>query len=81
MDVNPAAIDALFESHQVKLMIHGHTHRPHQHQHHHTKQGDCIRFVLPDWDYDAHNTRGGWLGINQAGEISLVINAEPTFTR
>ena len=80
MDVNLAAIDALFESHQVNLMIHGHTHRPHQHQHH-TKQGVCTRFVLPDWDYDAHNTRGGWLGINQAGEISLVINAEPTFTR
>jgi UDP-2,3-diacylglucosamine hydrolase len=79
MDVNLAAIDTLFESHQVSLMIHGHTHRPHQHQHQ-TKQGVCTRFVLPDWDYDAVKTRGGWLGINQAGEFSLVTDAEPTFT-
>jgi UDP-2,3-diacylglucosamine hydrolase len=80
MDVNLAAIDALFESHQVNLMIHGHTHRPHQHQHQ-TKQGVCTRFVLPDWDYDAEKTRGGWLGINQEGEFSLVTNAEPALTR
>lgn len=79
MDVNQAAIAALFESHQVNLMIHGHTHRPHQH-HHHTRQGECIRYVLPDWDYDAQETRGGWLGINQAGEISLVTNADSDLT-
>lgn len=79
MDVNQAVIGALFESHQVNTMIHGHTHRPGQHVYQ-TQQGDCTRFVLPDWDYDAQKTRGGWLGINQAGEISLVTNAEPHFT-
>lgn len=78
MDVNQAAIAALFESHQVKTMIHGHTHRPKQH-HHQTQQGECTRYVLPDWDYDAQETRGGWLGINQAGEINLVTNAKPDF--
>lgn len=79
MDVNQAAIATLFESHQVNTMIHGHTHRPNQH-HHQTGQGDCTRYVLPDWDYDTQETRGGWLSINQAGEITLITHAEPDFT-
>lgn len=44
MDVNPEAINALFQQHQVTQMIHGHTHRPAIHQH-----GNNRRIVLGDW--------------------------------
>lgn len=64
MDVNPDAIDRLFDKTGTKLLIHGHTHRPAVHRH-----GDRTRYVLPDWDGDASPPRGGWLALDTAGAI------------
>ncbi len=46
MDVNPNEIAALFKTHQVKTIIHGHTHRPAVHQ-----DDDRKRIVLGDWHH------------------------------
>jgi UDP-2,3-diacylglucosamine hydrolase len=47
LDANRVAIDAMFEKHHVRLMIHGHTHRP---------TDETIdskrRIVLSDWQQD-----------------------------
>ena len=64
MDVNPDAIARLFADHQVNLMIHGHTHRPKLH-----RNDDRTRHVLPDWDCDHAQARGGWLSIDTSGDI------------
>lgn len=48
MDVNEAAVMSAFATHQVHVIIHGHTHR--QQQHHYTLAGQaCTRWVLGDW--------------------------------
>jgi UDP-2,3-diacylglucosamine hydrolase len=44
MDVNQQAVNELFQKHQVKTIIHGHTHRPAIHQNHEQQ-----RIVLGDW--------------------------------
>lgn len=64
MDVNRAAIDALFASSGAEWMIHGHTHRPGTHRH-----GASVRHVLPDWDCDTDPPRGGWLALDASGEL------------
>lgn len=66
MDVNAAAISALFDITGATAMIHGHTHRPatHQHDADGTKR---IRHVLPDWDCDTELPRGGWLSMEADG--------------
>ena len=64
MDVNQAAVDALFSQHGIGRIIHGHTHRPATHQH-----ASGTRHVLPDWDYDHAPHRGGWLEIDATGGI------------
>lgn len=48
MDVNAAAVTALFRSCRAGLMIHGHTHLPGTHE---LKIDGrrCVRRVLPDW--------------------------------
>ena len=48
MDVNAAAVEAVFTDAAVDLMIHGHTHRP---AHHRTTVANrpCDRYVLADW--------------------------------
>ncbi|WP_154224405.1 UDP-2,3-diacylglucosamine diphosphatase [Marinicella rhabdoformis] len=61
MDVNQNAIDALFEQHNVKQMIHGHTHRPAIHE-----RNDTKRIVLGDWHKQA-----SYLEYNDSG-MSLV---------
>ena len=68
MDVNIDEILALFASSGTEMMIHGHTHRP---AHHLSQiQGVKIeRLVLPDWDFDGSNRRGGGIGIGAAGVI------------
>jgi UDP-2,3-diacylglucosamine hydrolase len=66
MDVNTEAIDALFEASQAGVMIHGHTHRPAMHRH---RGGPLRRYVLPDWDCDGAEPRGGWLAICDDGSI------------
>jgi UDP-2,3-diacylglucosamine hydrolase len=68
MDVNGAAVAALFDESQSSIMIHGHTHRPALHA---TSAGDASRerFVLPDWDCDTEPRRGGWIAIDSEGVI------------
>jgi UDP-2,3-diacylglucosamine hydrolase len=69
MDVNPAAIDALFDTTATALMIHGHTHRPAHHVTH--AHGHALsRYVLPDWDCDADAMRGGWIALDAQGTLS-----------
>jgi UDP-2,3-diacylglucosamine hydrolase len=75
MDVNPAAIRAVFARTGTHLMIHGHTHRPARHVH--EEEGrEFVRYVLPDWDCDgshddghANAPRGGWIAVGQDGII------------
>ncbi|MFZ6846712.1 UDP-2,3-diacylglucosamine diphosphatase [Undibacterium sp. RuRC25W] len=67
MDVNPDAIDALFLSTKCDYIIHGHTHRPARH----ITQGKC-RYVLPDWDCDGQQARGGWIAITSQGNIERI---------
>ena len=61
MDVTPAAIDAL----NAGTIIHGHTHRPALHT-----DGARRRFVLPDWEVDTDEPRGGWIAIDANGIIT-----------
>ena len=69
MDVNPAAIAALFASSGTTQMIHGHTHRPATHTLQDVAGNVATRYVLPDWDCDTLPVRGGWLGLDHAGVI------------
>ena len=68
IDVNPQAIQQLFQDSGCKILIHGHTHRPHIHQ---TEDG--LRYVLPDWECDQHpeQPRGGWLSIGADAQIQV----------
>ncbi|MDY7578625.1 UDP-2,3-diacylglucosamine diphosphatase [Herbaspirillum sp. RTI4] len=68
MDVNGAAIDALFDSVDTNILIHGHTHRPALHVHA-GANGERLRYVLPDWDYDAEPARGGWITLGGDGVL------------
>jgi UDP-2,3-diacylglucosamine hydrolase len=60
MDVTPQAVQDAMRSAGVTRLIHGHTHRPATH-------GFALdgapsqRWVLPDWDFDATEVRGGFL--------------------
>jgi UDP-2,3-diacylglucosamine hydrolase len=65
MDVAPEAVHALFASTGVDVIIHGHTHRPALHE-----QGGKRRYVLPDWELDAEPQRGGWIAVDQSGQIT-----------
>jgi UDP-2,3-diacylglucosamine hydrolase len=68
MDVNAAAIAALFDATGTTVMIHGHTHRPARHEY--LEGGKTrVRYVLPDWDCDAQASRGGWLALDAEGVI------------
>ena len=60
MDVTPDAIVAALRAAGVRRIIHGHTHRPASHV---VDLGDALaeRWVLPDWDLDAAEPRGGFL--------------------
>ncbi len=70
MDVHPNAVAALWSETGTSLMIHGHTHRPARHETH-KGQSTYVRYVLPDWEYDANifPPRGGWIGIEDDGTI------------
>ena len=65
MDVTPDAIEALFETLGVEVLIHGHTHRPGLHLH-----GGKRRYVLPDWELDVQPPRGGWIAVDDHGLVS-----------
>lgn len=66
MDVNRDAIAALFSATDAQVMIHGHTHRPAAHAH---LGKQCMRYVLPDWDCDASELRGGWIAAYSDGSF------------
>ena len=60
MDVTPEAVIAALNSAGVRRIIHGHTHRPAAH----VLDLDGVaaeRWVLPDWDLDDPEPRGGYL--------------------
>jgi len=60
MDVTPEAVVAAMAQAGVRRLIHGHTHRPGVHVH--DVEGRTVeRWVLPDWDLDATEPRGGFL--------------------
>jgi UDP-2,3-diacylglucosamine hydrolase len=65
MDVTPDAVDALFATTGVDVIIHGHTHRPALHE-----QDGRRRYVLPDWELDTEHERGGWIAIDERGQIT-----------
>jgi UDP-2,3-diacylglucosamine hydrolase len=68
MDVNADAIASVFAATDASIMIHGHTHRPGQHVMEVAGQ-PRLRYVLPDWDCDADQPRGGWLAVEADGSI------------
>lgn len=68
MDVNEAAIADLFARTGAHVMVHGHTHRPATHRY--PANGmQRVRHVLPDWDLDDTQTRGGWLALLADGRF------------
>lgn len=68
MDVNNAAVAALFADSGCAVMIHGHTHRPARHEHA-SADGVRLRYVLPDWDCDTTPPRGGWISLAANGRL------------
>lgn len=68
MDVNPGAIQSLFDATGTSIMIHGHTHRPACHDYRHNG-ANRSRYVLPDWECDVEPRRGGWIELASDGTI------------
>lgn len=67
MDVTPSVVDEALRAAGQRRLIHGHTHRPAVHRF--SLDGEpAERWVLPDWDFDAHPPRGGAIGV-QDGEL------------
>jgi UDP-2,3-diacylglucosamine hydrolase len=64
MDVTPEAIVAALEGAGVERLIHGHTHRPGVHVHE-VGGRRAERWVLPDWDCDSAEPRGGFLDFTE----------------
>ena len=60
MDVTPEAISAALKDAGVRRIIHGHTHRPAAHVID-LDGTSAERWVLPDWDLDDAEPRGGYL--------------------
>ena len=60
MDVTPDAVIAALKSAGVRRIIHGHTHRPAAHVID-LEGTSAERWVLPDWDLDDPEPRGGYL--------------------
>jgi UDP-2,3-diacylglucosamine hydrolase len=60
MDVTPDAVLAALRAAGVRRIIHGHTHRPAAHVLH-VDGAPAERWVLPDWDLDDAEPRGGFL--------------------
>lgn len=67
----------LMQHHQQTLLIHGHTHQPAIH--HFGAHNELTRIVIPDWEYDhSQPVRGGWISINEQGEVGLHRHGMPT---
>jgi UDP-2,3-diacylglucosamine hydrolase len=71
-DVTREAVAKLFRKTRTTTMIHGHTHRPARH-----KETDGTRWVLPDWDLDHGERRGGYLRIDAEGIKTLPLDWSP----
>ena len=65
MDVTPSAVADLYRATGTDIIIHGHTHRPALHE-----SAGQRRYVLPDWDLDTPEPRGGWIAIAEDGTIT-----------
>jgi UDP-2,3-diacylglucosamine hydrolase len=65
-DVTREAVAQLFASSGTHTMIHGHTHRPARH-----READGTRWVIPDWELDHGEPRGGYLRLDAAGIRAL----------
>jgi UDP-2,3-diacylglucosamine hydrolase len=61
-DVTNEAVGRLLTASGTPTMIHGHTHLPARHE-----DGDRVRWVLPDWELDHGEPRGGYLRIDEVG--------------
>jgi UDP-2,3-diacylglucosamine hydrolase len=68
-DVTQAGVAALFRLTGTTLLVHGHTHRPARHS-----EPDGTRWVLPDWDLDHGERRGGYLRIDAEGIRALPLD-------
>ena len=66
MDVNAAAVTALFRSCRASLLIHGHTHLPGTHELT-VDSRRCVRRVLPDWYEQASGLSCDDTGIHTVG--------------
>ncbi|KMZ13061.1 UDP-2,3-diacylglucosamine diphosphatase [Candidatus Burkholderia humilis] len=65
-DVTRKAVSSLFINSRTHTMIHGHTHRPAMH-----REVEGVRWVLPDWELDIDETRGGYLRVDAEGVRAL----------
>ncbi|WER44741.1 UDP-2,3-diacylglucosamine diphosphatase [Cupriavidus sp. WKF15] len=61
-DATPAAVTALLEACDARLLVHGHTHRPARHQ-----DVSGVRWVLTDWDLDGGQPRAAVLQLDEGG--------------
>jgi UDP-2,3-diacylglucosamine hydrolase len=52
-------------------MIHGHTHLPARH-----RETDGVRWVMPDWELDHGEPRGGYLRVDAEGIRALPLELE-----
>ncbi|MFL9872230.1 UDP-2,3-diacylglucosamine diphosphatase [Paraburkholderia megapolitana] len=68
-DVTRKGVEALFMKTGTTWMIHGHTHRPARHQ-----ETGGTRWVLPDWDLDHGERRGGYLRVDAEGFRALPLD-------
>ncbi|WJF91228.1 UDP-2,3-diacylglucosamine diphosphatase [Paraburkholderia bonniea] len=69
-DVTLNATAALFRQSQAATIIHGHTHRPACHH-----EANGTRWVLPDWELDHGEQRGGYLQIDASGIKALPLGS------
>lgn len=65
-DVTRNAVAQLFASTGTHTMIHGHTHLPARH-----RENDGVRWVMPDWELDHGEPRGGYLRVDAEGIRAL----------
>lgn len=71
MDVTPEVVEAAMLAAGVTRLIHGHTHRPAAHEF--RRDGRKFeRWVLPDWEFEDGEVRGGYLDF-EAGAPRLIL--------
>jgi UDP-2,3-diacylglucosamine hydrolase len=68
-DVTQEGVAALFRETGTATIVHGHTHRPARH-----REPGGTRWVLPDWDLDHGERRGGYLRIDADGLRALPLD-------